>query len=59
MDRENIKFGFGKYKNEYVADVPSDYLNWFLNQDWCDNYPVLTKAADEEINYRNKYGGNF
>ena len=25
---------FGKYKGESLADIPDDYYNWLLDQDW-------------------------
>ena len=25
---------FGKYKGEYASDVPVEYLDWLLGQEW-------------------------
>jgi uncharacterized protein (DUF3820 family) len=37
---------FGKYKNRRLGDVPDHYWRWFLNQDWCDEWPELVEYAN-------------
>ena len=37
---------FGKYKGTRLGDVPDDYLNWFLKQPWCDQWPDLVTYAN-------------
>ncbi len=33
---DNDKMPFGKYKGEKMANVPSTYLLWCYEQDWCN-----------------------
>ena len=37
---------FGKHKGERLGDVPDSYFNWFLSQDWCDEWPSLVDYAN-------------
>lgn len=37
---------WGKYKDERLGDIPDDYWQWFLKQDWCDNWPDLVEYAN-------------
>lgn len=37
---------FGKHKGEKLRDVPDHYFRWFLNQDWCDEWPDLVEYAN-------------
>ena len=37
---------FGKHKGKRLGDVPDQYWRWFLNQDWCDEWPDLVKYAN-------------
>ena len=37
---------FGKHKGKRLGDVPDHYLRWFLNQDWCDEWPQLVDYAN-------------
>tara|TARA_R100000697_G_scaffold121508_1_gene148747 strand:+ start:2335 stop:2601 length:267 start_codon:yes stop_codon:yes gene_type:complete len=32
---DTAKLYFGKYKDKLVKEVPHDYLNWLIQQDWC------------------------
>ena len=34
LDKETTKIYFGIHKNKLVKDLPRDYLNWLLKQDW-------------------------
>jgi uncharacterized protein (DUF3820 family) len=40
---------FGKYRGQRLGDVPDHYLRWFLNQDWCDEYPQPVEYANQII----------
>lgn len=45
------QFNFGKYNNQYVADVfarDPNYLNWILKKDFSTEVKALVKAIDEE-----------
>ena len=39
-------FPWGKYKGRTFGDVPDDYFQWFLSQDWCDNWPDIVEYAN-------------
>ena len=40
---------FGTYKGKRLGDVPDEYLAWFLEQDWCDDYPDLVEYANQTV----------
>ena len=42
---DDTKMPFGKHKGERLGDVPDSYLRWFLNQDWCNDWPDLVEYA--------------
>ena len=51
---------FGKFKGLDVVDVPSSYLRWLcLQGDIEKRNPMLVKAADEELKFREKNGCHF
>lgn len=37
---------WGRYSGVRLGDVPTDYWSWFLDQDWCDEYPDLVEYAN-------------
>jgi uncharacterized protein (DUF3820 family) len=37
---------FGKHKGKPLGKIPSQYWEWFLDQDWCDEYPDLVQYAN-------------
>ena len=37
---------FGKHRYELLRDVPDSYFRWFLEQDWCDEWPSLVEYAN-------------
>ena len=37
---------FGKYRGQRLGEVPDHYWRWFLQQDWCDQYPKLVEYAN-------------
>lgn len=52
-----MEMPFGKYKGEYIEDLPSSYLHWLaVNCDWNDE---VQEAADAEYQYREKYDCHF
>ena len=40
---------FGKYKGERLGDVPADYLIWFAEQDWCEQWPDLVDYVNRNM----------
>lgn len=38
---EGIKIHFGKYKGQYLDDIPANYLKWLSEQDWIEDYPII------------------
>ena len=49
---------FGKYKNTDIEDVPTSYLDWIKGEGWFkDKFPKLCKAINDELLYRERFGG--
>jgi uncharacterized protein (DUF3820 family) len=60
MDDNSI-MPFGKFKGEKMANVPSIYLLWCYEQEWCRGEVKKYIAANldaikSEIDYQNKKG---
>lgn len=50
------KWRIGVHKDKDIEDVPNQYLEYILEQDWFEKkYPDLMKAAEKELEYRNKF----
>lgn len=48
---------FGKHKGEHIEDVPTSYLTWLVEQEWCEEkFYSLYDAALIEIEYRKMWG---
>lgn len=43
---DDDKMPFGKYKGQKLGDVPDSYWQWFIEQDWCDEWPDLVEYAN-------------
>ena len=43
---DDDRMPFGKNKGERLGDVPDSYWRWFLQQDWCDQWPDLVEYAN-------------
>jgi uncharacterized protein (DUF3820 family) len=43
---DDNKMPFGKYKGQWLKEVPDSYWRWFLGQDWCDEWPELVDYAN-------------
>jgi len=37
---------FGKWKGTKLGKVPDSYWRWFLDQDWCNEWPDLVDYAN-------------
>ena len=56
MAKSLFKLPFGKHKGEGIEDVPLNYLEWLMEQDWfLEKYPEGEKAVNDEIAYRIKF----
>lgn len=44
---ERMKMPFGKYKGEYVDELPADYIDWLLTE--CDLRPALQKELEAQL----------
>lgn len=56
---DNSLMPFGKHKGEKMANVPSEYLIWCYDQEWCrgDVKSYIQQNLDalkQEIQYQNK-----
>ena len=43
---------FGKYKGEHCSEVPVDYLDWLIGQDWMEEKPALKTAIEDHLQTR-------
>ena len=51
---------FGKYVNREVREVPSDYLEWLMDEDWfCDQYEELAAEVEDELDVRTRSYAHF
>jgi len=50
---DEIIMPYGAYKEKYIHDIPSGYLQWMAEN--LDDRPDLQEAADEEYQYRERY----
>lgn len=51
-----MKMPWGKYKDEELDDIPSDYLYWIAAN--CDQDNIAS-AADEEYRWREDNSAHF
>jgi len=43
---DDSRMPFGKWRLERLGNVPDYYWRWFLQQDWCDEWPELVEYAN-------------
>ncbi len=36
---------WGKHKGQLLKNIPDSYWAWFLDQDWCNEYPQHVEYA--------------
>lgn len=46
---DNPKFLFGKYKGRAIANVPRDYLEWYLANVEPDKHKGFRKAVEARL----------
>ena len=50
----------GKYSGKLVADTPSSYLRWLLDQEWfVTKFTDLRKQIKIELEYRDRFDLHF
>jgi len=60
MARTAIKWRIGIHKDKDIEDIPNQYLEYIVLQNWFEKkYPDLLKAAESEIEYRKKFDINI
>lgn len=37
---------WGMHHGKRLGEVPDSYWRWFLDQDWCDDYPAMVEYAN-------------
>jgi len=42
------------HRGENIADVPRDYLEFLLEQDWIDKHPNLVEAIEDQFAIRDR-----
>jgi hypothetical protein len=40
---------FGIHKGTRLGDLPDSYFRWFLERDWCDEWPDLVQYANHVL----------
>jgi hypothetical protein len=40
---------FGKYKGIPMGEVPSDYLDWLIGQDWIYQWPDVEAYINDNL----------
>ena len=43
---DDDRMPISKHKGKRLGEVPDHFWRWFLNQDWCDEYPELVEYAN-------------
>jgi uncharacterized protein (DUF3820 family) len=46
---DDSEMPFGKYRGQRLGEVPDHYWRWFLDQDWCGQYPDLVDYANQIV----------
>lgn len=50
---DEIKLPFGKYKTCQLSEIPTDYLDWLIGQDWLKS--ELTQQITDHLNTRSDW----
>jgi uncharacterized protein (DUF3820 family) len=58
-DGESI-IPFGKYKGKTIEDIPSDYLDYLLSEEWFETkFKDLYEEVKQEMKFRNDFDKHF
>ena len=54
--RDDVKMKFGKFRGKSLAEVPSSYIRWCLEQNWFEEkYEELIDTFGEELQWRDTF----
>ena len=45
---------WSKHSGKDISDVPRNYLDFLLEQDWIDNHPDLVDAIEDQFAIRDR-----
>jgi uncharacterized protein (DUF3820 family) len=45
-DDDFLPFRKGKFAGYRLGEIPDWWFRWFLQQDWCDDWPELVEYAN-------------
>lgn len=52
-EHKDMAIPFGKHRGELIADVPTSYLNWLMDQEWTHSqFSSLMKQVRIELDFR-------
>ena len=51
---DDYKMPMGKYKGESIGTVPAYYLDWLMDQEWIDDYPLIKRYIRENQEHIDK-----
>lgn len=56
----NTILSFGKHIGKDIEDVPSNYLEWVVQQNWFqDAHEELVTSIESELSYRTDHSQHF
>jgi uncharacterized protein (DUF3820 family) len=59
-DDDSIILHFGKFRGKDLEDVPSDYLEWLLRQEWLEEkYSKYVEPIEMELKFRSVWNTHF
>ena len=54
--QKDVHMTFGKYNGTLICDIPDNYLNWLLDQDWfCSKFQMELEQIKIELKYRKDF----
>ena len=58
--KDDMILSFGKHVNEDIREIPSDYLQWLMEQDWFEEkFDNIRQRVEEELKIRERSYGHF
>ena len=60
MKKDDMIMPFGKYVDQDIREIPSDYLSWLVDEDWFEEkFEDLYQRIEEELKIRDRSYGHF